>query len=147
LHKLENVVGSGNVNCHHMMLLLWAELASLHSRSDPEKVQRANGDAIMAAGKLGFMHHQAVGNELAGFYFLGQRKDRAWASTYLSRARELFDQWGAKSKVQHMDKKYKELMVVCSNELLLRSRAMSARARFDENKMASRSRREIEFGM
>jgi hypothetical protein len=34
------------------------------------------GDAITAAGKLGFMHHQAVGNELAGVYFLEQRKDR-----------------------------------------------------------------------
>jgi hypothetical protein len=146
LRTLEKFVRNGNVNCHHMMLLLRAELASLNSRSDPEKVQRAYGDAIMAAGKLGFMHHQAVGNELAGVYFLEQRKDRAWASTYLSRARELFDQWGAKAKVQHMDKKYNELMV-CSNELLLRSRALSARTRFDENQMASRSRREIEFGM
>jgi hypothetical protein len=130
LHKLEIFVRSGNVNCHHMMLLLRAELASLDNGVSRE-VQAAYDKAIRAAGRMGFTHHQAVGNELAGVYFLEQGKDRAWASTYLSRARELFDQWGAKAKVQHMDKKYKEL-VVRSNGLLLRSRSLSARTRFEE---------------
>jgi hypothetical protein len=58
-----------------MMLLLRAELASLDYR-DSKKVQRSYDDAIAAAGKLWFMHHQALGNERAGVYFL-KRNDRA----------------------------------------------------------------------
>jgi predicted ATPase len=145
LRKLEKFVDEGNNNCHHMMLLLRAELASLDNDVSRE-VQVAYDKAIRSAGRMGFMHHQAVGNELAGVYFLEQRNDRTWASTYLTRSWELFDQWGAKPKTQHMEEKYKDL-VVLSTVLNCRSRSISARARFDENKMASRSRREIEFGM
>jgi hypothetical protein len=60
------------------------------------------------AGKLGFLHNQALGNERAGVYFLEQG-DNAWASTYLSRARQLFREWGAMAKVKQMDLKYKDL--------------------------------------
>jgi hypothetical protein len=112
LRKLEKCVRSGNVNCHHMMLLLRADYIALASHSDPGMVKRAYGDAITAAGKLGFMHHhQAIGNERAGVYFLEQQNDKAWASTYLSRARALFELWSAKAKVRHMEAKYKELAI------------------------------------
>jgi hypothetical protein len=131
LRKLENFVRGGNVNCHHMMLLLRAEYIALTSHSDPGMVQRAYGDAITAAGKLGFMHHQAIGNERAGVYFLEQQNDKAWASTYLSRARALFELWGAQAKVRHMEAKYKELAIQPANSDVKSSVIMS-RTRFDE---------------
>jgi hypothetical protein len=125
------------------MLLLRAEYVALTSSSDPEKVQRAYGDAITAAGRVGFMHHQAMGNERAGVYFLEQQKDKAWASTYLSRARELFELWGAQAKVRHIIAKYKELDIQPA-KYIGKGSAMMARARFDEISGDSGS---IDFGM
>jgi hypothetical protein len=114
-----------------MMLLLRAEYIALTSHSDPGMVQHAYGDAITAAGKLGFMHHQAIGNERAGLYFLEQQKDKAWAFTYLSRARALFELWGAHAKVRRMEAKYNELALQPANSGT-RSSVIMARTRFDE---------------
>jgi hypothetical protein len=86
---------------------------------------------ITAAGKLGFMRHQAIGNERAGVYFLEQQKDKAWASTYLSRAWALFELWGAQAKVRHVETKYKELALQPANSGA-RSSVIMARTRFDD---------------
>jgi hypothetical protein len=143
LRKIENFVRGGNVNCHHMMLLLRAEYIALTSHSDPGMVQHAYGDAMTAAGKLGFMHHQAIGNERAGVYFLEQQNDKAWASTYLSRAWALFELWGAQAKVRHMEAKYKELIIQPTN-YSAKSNVIMARTRFDEMPVDSGS---IDFDM
>jgi histidine kinase len=133
LHRLEQFVRDGSVNCCHMMLLLRAELASLTCSKDTKKVRFAYDEAIAAAGRLGFTNHQAVGNERAGVYFLEQKHDRDWASTYLTRACELFDQWGANAKVKQMEEKYSDLVVrSMESEGKSRSGAVSARAHFDE---------------
>jgi hypothetical protein len=90
-----------------MLLLLQAETLSASS-VESEIVRKSFDDAITMAGKLGFLHNQALGNERAGVYFLEQG-DNAWASTYLSRARHLFREWGAMGKVNQMDLKYRDL--------------------------------------
>jgi hypothetical protein len=90
-----------------MILLLQAETLSASS-ADSEVVRKSYDNAITMAGKLGFLHNQALGNERAGVYFLEQG-DNAWASTYLSRARHLFREWGALAKVDQMDLKYRYL--------------------------------------
>jgi predicted ATPase len=146
VRKLEKFVNQGNVNCKHMVLLLQAELASIDNGTS-KQVQTAYDKAIRVAGRTGFTHHQAIGNEQAGVYFLNKQKDRAWASTYLTRAWELFDQWGAKAKTQHMEKKYKELLVLSTQLNFASVTSGSARARFDENEMASGSGKGIEFSM
>jgi hypothetical protein len=129
-----------------MVLLLQAELASIDNGAS-RQVQAAYDKAISVAGRTGFTHHQAIGNEQAGVFFLNIQKDRAWASTYLTRAWGRFDVWGAKAKTQHMEKKYKELLVT-STQLNIRSATSGkARARFDENEMSSGSRKGIEFSM
>ena len=97
----------GVINCCHMILLLQAETLSASS-TDSEVVRKSFDNAITMAGKLGFLHNQAIGNERAGVYFLEQG-DNAWASTYLSRARQLFREWGALAKVDQMDLKYRYL--------------------------------------
>lgn len=138
VRKLEKFQDQGNVNCRHMVLLLQAELASIDKGSS-RQVQAAYDKAIRVAGRTGFTHHQAMGNEQAGVYFLKQ-EDRAWASTYLTRAWELFDQWAQKPRLG----KWR----VISTQLSFPSMTSgSARARFDENEMASGSRKGIDFSM
>jgi hypothetical protein len=88
-----------------MVLLLQAETLSASS-ADCEVVRKSFDNAITMAGKLGFLHNQALGNERAGVYFLEQG-DNAWASTYLSRARQLYREWGAMAKFEQMDLKYR----------------------------------------
>jgi hypothetical protein len=140
LRNLEKIVIGGNANYHHMMLLLRAGYIALTSHSDPGMVQRAYGDGITAAGKLGFMHHQAqsIGDERAGLYFLEQQNDKAWASTYLSRAPALFGLWGARARVRHMEAKYKELAIQPASSNIKSSVIMS-RTRFDEMRVDSGS--------
>lgn len=108
IQKLEKFVKAGNVNCQHLALLLKAEHASL-GRSAIDVVQHAYDKAIVSSGKVGFIHDQALGNELAGIYFLA-RGDRSWASTYLARSHTLFQQWGAMAKARQMEGKYGELL-------------------------------------
>jgi predicted ATPase len=108
LRELDAFFAGGNVNCHHMVALLRAEQASICCK-DPVVVQREYDTAIMCAGKLGFKHNQALGNERAGVYFLEQ-KDEEWASTYLTRAWEIYARWGARAKVRQMEEKYGDLV-------------------------------------
>jgi hypothetical protein len=108
LRKLDAFFAGGNVNCHHMMALLRAEQASICCK-DPDVVQREYDTAIKCAGKLGFAHYQALGNERAGVYFL-QPKDEEWASTYLTRAWEIYARRGARAKVRQMEEKYDDLV-------------------------------------
>lgn len=104
---MQKWVRKGVINCRHMILLLQAETLSASS-ADSEVVRKSFDNAITMAGKLGFLHNQALGNERAGVYFLEQG-DNVWASTYLSRARKLFREWGALAKLDQMDLKYRYL--------------------------------------
>jgi predicted ATPase len=119
LRKLQAFFAGGNVNCHHMVALLRAEQVSICCCKDPVVVQREYDEAIKCAGKLGFKHNQALGNERAGVYFL-EHNDEEWASTYLTRAWEIYARWGARAKVRQMEEKY--------GDLLLNPRASGLRA-------------------
>jgi hypothetical protein len=90
-----------------MLLLLHAEALS-GSSAESEVVRRSFDDAIAMAGRLGFLHNQALGNERAGVYFL-EKGDNAWASTYLGRARRIFTEWGATAKANQMDLECRDL--------------------------------------
>ena len=109
--KVQSFHNQGNVNCHHIVLILQAEFLSLSQKKDDDTsaVQAAYDKAITVAGKRGFLHDQALGNELAGQYFL-KRKDVSWAETYLTRSYELFSQWGAVAKVRQMEQKYGDIL-------------------------------------
>jgi hypothetical protein len=108
VRRMEKWVSQGVINCQHMLLLLRAEALSGSAAAKSVDVARAFDDAIAMAGKLGFLHNQALANERAGVYFLEQG-DCMWASTYLTRARECFSEWGAKAKVEQMNVRYKDL--------------------------------------
>jgi predicted ATPase len=129
LRKLDAFFAGGNVNCHHMIALLRAEQASICCK-DPVVIQREYDTAIKCAGKLGFKHNQALGNERAGVYFLEQ-KDKEWASTYLTRAWEIYARWGARAKVRQMEEKYGDLVNPRASRLQF-STVMKGRPRLED---------------
>lgn len=120
LAKLESFVAKGAGNCHHMLLLLRAEFRSLHASP-----KTAYDQAITAAGRLGYVHHQALANECAGRYFLAN-SSLSLAEDYLVRARDLYHQWGAVAKVAQLTQRYRFL---AASESLSRRASGRCRAR------------------
>jgi hypothetical protein len=108
MKKMESFLRGGNVNCHHMLLLLRAEHASIVSKNQDD-VQRAFDDAVILSEKFGVLHNQALANERAGMYFLEQ-KDTVWAGIYLTRAFELYTLWSARAKALHLEAKFRGLI-------------------------------------
>ena len=60
--KVQNFHEQGNVNCHHIVLLLQAEFLSLSPKKDDDTsaVQTAYDKAITVSGKRGFLHDQLI---------------------------------------------------------------------------------------
>ena len=82
----------GSMNVHCILLMLEAEQTPTISRYD---------DAIRACSRSGLVHHSAYMNERAGL-FLTESKDDMQAEFYLSRALELYSEWGASGKVAQL---------------------------------------------
>lgn len=102
VRKLDSLARGGNPNCHHMLLLLRAEEKALRPNYDA----RDDFDqAIKAAGRLGVLHNQALANERAAIHCL-RINDTDYAMTYLARAADLYERWGATAKVEQMKHYY-----------------------------------------
>lgn len=127
MNKLERYLRKGCVNGHHMLKLCKAFQVSL--KEDVSETQKAYDEAISAAGRLGFLHHQALGNELAAMFFYSQ-DDTQLGADYLARARQLWSDYGADAKVRHLDSCYGTSVSQSSSSL--RGRGLKARARFSE---------------
>ena len=114
LATLEGMVRRGCGNVVHYILLLQAEQLSIVHHYDYDKltvetVRLAYDRGIAAAARMGITNIQALGNELAGAYFLRQG-DPDWSMTYLQRAWTLYHAWGAKGKARHMQVHYGNLL-------------------------------------
>ena len=107
LKKLKIIYEGGNGNCHHMMMLLAAELASFNNQD--ERTRKAYDHAIVAAAKLGFLNNRALGNELAGMYFLRCHNEFE-AALYFNKAFEFYTEWGAEAKAEHIKINYGGIM-------------------------------------
>ena len=89
-------------NFAHKKLLVLAELARIEQQPNaPELFQQA----IASAKQYGFVQNEALANELAGKYWL-QRGIANIANMYLQEAIQLYNQWGAKYKVNLMLQQY-----------------------------------------
>jgi hypothetical protein len=131
----EKMVSVGAVNCHHMLLFLRAEAASMKEK-DPEVVRRAFDKAIASASRSGFVHHAALANERVGMFFLG-RNDNEWGEFYLRRAYQLYMEWGAIAKVDQLRELYGFLSRVRDDASgLNRSCFVKGRARFNRGNAA-----------
>jgi signal transduction histidine kinase/GAF domain-containing protein len=65
--------------------------------------------AINAARENKFIHRVALGNELAGKFYLSRNKPKV-AKIYLKEAHYNYTLWGAMAKAKHLEKKYPDLL-------------------------------------
>jgi hypothetical protein len=79
--------------------------------------QKAFDEAIAAAARAGFIQDAALANELAGDYFVSIC-DKYRPTYYLTRARDLYQEWGAHAKVDHLLEKHETLIKISSTHSL-----------------------------
>lgn len=109
-NRLGQLSRSKGMNSYHRQMLL---LADLHA-SGGKETSCSYDHAIAASLKCGHIHDAALGSELAGEYHLTgyfssnpivANASDALARQHFTRARDLYLQWGAYNKVDHLQKK------------------------------------------
>ena len=109
----------GSVNEHPILLILEAE----------ESPSIASYDAaIKVCSRSGLVHYVAFLNERAGI-FAFEKNDEREAEFYLTRALELYEDWGALGKVAHLKRRY-EFLASSSRSSRLSS-SIKGRSRYD----------------
>ena len=93
-------------NYEHRAALVGAELARVEGREF--EALRLYEQAIHAARASGFVHHEALGHELAGRFYL-QRGFETASAAHLTHARACYALWGADGKVRQLDALYPHL--------------------------------------
>ncbi|WGD50328.1 AAA family ATPase [Bradyrhizobium sp. CB1650] len=93
-------------NFENRAALVSAEIARIEGRD--LDAMRLYEQAIRSAHANGFVHNEAVANELAARFYLASGFDKI-ADTYLRDARDCYLQWGADGKVRQLDKLYPHL--------------------------------------
>jgi hypothetical protein len=101
--KIKKWVQSGNVNCLHQVQLLEAEMAFLNGQKDiANKMYQAS---ILSAGRGGFVQDMALAHERAGIFHLEVDDDSYWAVHHFDCAISVYQDWGAKAKVDQLVEK------------------------------------------
>jgi PAS domain S-box-containing protein len=107
---------------HHRQLKVWAEvnpetfedraaLIGAEIARIEERVPDAQDlyeTAIRSAHKYGFVHNEALANELAGCFYASRGFEKI-ATAYLRDARYCYLRWGADGKVRQLDQLYPQL--------------------------------------
>lgn len=96
----------GPQNFLHKHRLLAGERAA--RGGDFARAEALFREGISAAEAEGYLHEQALGEELLGRSLL-ERGDEPRGRSALTRARHLYDVWGARAKVAQLDRKHAEL--------------------------------------
>ncbi len=86
--------------------MICAEIARI--RGDELAAERAYEHAIRIAGAGGFVHIEGMANEICA-RFHRQRGMDVVAGAYLSRARDCYEAWGARAKVEALARRHPEL--------------------------------------
>ena len=106
LEKLARCAPSNYLHKHH---LVEAERLRVLD-GEPDTIMRHYDKAIALARESGFIHEEALADELAARYLLNQGRNNP-ARTYLRSAMEQYETWGAKRKVAHLKSRYPGLIV------------------------------------
>ncbi len=107
---------------HHRQLEVWAENCSENFENRAAlvgaEIARLEGrdldamhlyeKALHSAHASGFVHNEALVNELAARFYMPRGFDKI-ANTYLRDARDCYLQWGADGKVRQLEKQYPHL--------------------------------------
>jgi PAS domain S-box-containing protein len=93
-------------NFENRAALVGAEIARVQGRElDAERLYE---QAIRSAQANGFVHNEALANELAARFYMARGFDKI-ARTYLRDARDCYLQWGADGKVRQLENLYPHL--------------------------------------
>ena len=93
-------------NFENRAALVGAEIARIEGRLlDAERLYEA---AIKSARENGFVHNEALANELAARFYAARGFETIWL-TYLRNARYGYLRWGADGKVKQLDARYPHL--------------------------------------
>ncbi|MFP5270624.1 protein kinase domain-containing protein [Coleofasciculus sp.] len=100
-------------NFLHKYLLVAAEMARISSQW--QDAMQLYDRAIASAKEHEFIQNEALSNELAGKFWLAQGKED-FAKLYMRRARQCYQIWGAKRKVEQLEEKYPQWFTFQSSE-------------------------------
>jgi hypothetical protein len=93
-------------NFENRAALVGAEIARIEGRL--LETERFYEEAIRSAHENGFVHNEAVANEVAGRFYMGRGFDKI-ARSYLRDSRHCYVRWGADGKVRLLDELYPQL--------------------------------------
>jgi len=93
-------------NFENRAALVSAEIARLEGRD--LDAMRFYDQAIRSARANGFLHNEALANEIAGRFYAARSFDKI-ADAYLREARYGYLRWGADGKVKQLDQQYPDL--------------------------------------
>ena len=108
---------------HHLQLAIWAQhcpenfehqralVAAEIARVEGRDLDAMNlyEHAIRSAHENGFVHHEALADELAGRFYLDRGLDKNGV-THLRDAHDCYARWGADGKVKQLDRKYPDFV-------------------------------------
>ena len=134
IRKLEKGTKQGMVNVHHMYLIAKAERMTLKKKIAQATVKAAFDKAISVSIRCGFTQNAALANELAGRFFM-REGDSDWGVFYLMAAAELYHEWDAVGKVDHLKK---EFDLKAKSKGRRHSTALKGRSRFAETDQAGK---------
>lgn len=98
---------SSPANFAHRAALAQAEISRIERRSSD--ALDLYDHAIALAQEHGFMHAEAIGNELAGRFHLDERRSKV-AGAYLAEAIYVYQRWGGTCKVEELKSKYAHVL-------------------------------------
>ncbi|MDY6804702.1 MAG: AAA family ATPase [Cyanobacteriota bacterium] len=98
----------GPMNYQHKYDLVEAEKARVLGNND--RAWELYDRSIASAKENGFVHEEALANELAAKFYLSLNKAE-FARIYLNNARDCYRNWGAKAKVEDLEKRYSPELV------------------------------------
>ena len=94
-------------NFQHKFYLVEAEIA--RNRQEKSTAIDMYDRAIAIAKENGFIQDEALANELAAIFYLNWSKEKI-AATYMQHAYYCYARWGAKAKVEDLEKHYPTLL-------------------------------------
>ena len=112
IRKLRKMTAAGNVNMHPMWMIAKADFATLSSssRKDTSRAKIAFDQAITTCKRSGLTQHAALSSELCGRYMVRLGNNEDDARTYLQDAIDLYHDWDAEAKAQHLQKEFRTLL-------------------------------------
>lgn len=105
--RLRKLVKAGCPNCEHQLLALEAEISNITGKYDIAAAKYE--EAIIMAGRRGFLQDHALTNELFGQFMLEQGEE-VKGKSHIDQAIILYLEWGAHAKVDHIKAKFAKFL-------------------------------------